>query len=454
MEPPASRNNYLNKFTSHDQRLADFIHRRRAEVKENQQPVTEVSFSNEVFEAQTASRRRTSRSPSGSTTSTVDLQDVNSEIRKMLRSVVSQINPSTPTLHSGSYSTSMLLRRLKDKLEALERLGKGLDDHRKALGESERALQTRISAVQKREAEIEEREAAAAQVEFEAQQKIQHMEKELESRNRNPRFEKMEEDLKQAAIQLERRTYDLLQEERLLEERASQLYAREKALTKAEKELQRRFAALETKEKPDEWCRDVVEEMVFDAILTSRETAIHKAQQALENSAPAEQSRAARLWESALAKLEHVQRAEKRLEQAKIDFHRESQRIKDLQESETARLQQWENTLRASIPTDKESEIRLLRAELLAKDGQLQMKEDVLRQTESSLEEKSQEMESLVEEIAKSLQSSPKKSREEVSDFAQTFRLRQTLLRRGIDAAEDEKREMSLTLKGFLADLP
>lgn len=446
MDRPTSFNNYLGKFTSHDQRLTDFISRRKAEIKENQQPATEISFSNDHFEAQTTARRHTSRSPS--TASTADLQDLNADIKRMLKGVLAQINPSTPTLQGGSYATTMLLRRLKEKLETLEKLGKGLEDHYKVLGESERQLQTRLAAVQRREAAME-------QVQLEAANRILSLEEELQTRSRNPHLEKMEVDLKQAAVELERRTYDLLQEERLLEERAVRLQAQEKALAKAEKDLQRRAAVLEAKDKPERFCRDVVEDIVLDAMLSSREASLQKAQQALTvSAASAEQARAARLWESALAKLEHVQRAEKRLEQAKADFLRETQLIQQRQEAEAARLQHWEVTLRASVPTDKESEIRLLRAELLAKEGQLQAKEDLLRQTESSVEEKSQEMESLVEEIGKSLQSSPRKTREEVSDFAQTFRLRQAVLRRGIDAADDEKREMSLTLKGFLADLP
>ena len=451
MDRQTSLNNYLSKFTSHDQRITDFISRRKVEIKENQQPVTEVSFSNDHFEAQTTARRRTSRSPSGSTASSSDLQDLNAEIKRMLRGVLAQINPSTPTLQGGSYSATMLLRRLKEKLEALEKLGKGLDDHRKAISESERQLQMRLTAVQRREEEME-------QMQLEAAERIQSLERELQTRSRNPRLEKMEVDLKQAAVALERRTYDLLQEERLIEEKVTRLQAQERAFAKAEKEFQRKTVLLEAREKPAAFCRDVIEEIVIDAMLSSREAAIEKTQQALTareaGSSSAEQARATRMWESALAKLEHVQRAEKRLEQAKADFQRESQRIRELQEAEAARLQLWEATLRASAPTDKESEIKLLRAELLAKEGQLQAKEELLRQTESSMEEKSQEMESLVEDIAKSLQSSPRKGREEVSDFAQTFRLRQAVLRRGIDAADDEKREMSLTLKGFLADLP
>ena len=442
MDRPTSFNNYLGKFTSHDQRLTDFISRRKAEIKENQQPATEVSFSNDHFEAQTSARRRTSRSPS--TASTTDLQDLNADIKRMLRGVLAQMNPSTPTLQGGSYAATMLLRRLKEKLETLEKLGKGLEEHYKAIGESERQLNARLAAVQRREADVE-------QIQLEAADRIQSLERELQTRSRNPRLEKMEVDLKQAAVELERRTYDLLQEERLLEERAMHLQAQEKALVKAEKDLQRKAAALDARDKPAHFCRDVVEDLILDAMLSSREASLRKAQQSLPS---AEQARATRLWESALAKLEHVQRAEKRLEQAKVDFLHETQLIQHQQEAEAARLQHWEVTLRASVPLDKESEIRLLRAELLAKDGQLQAKEDLLRQTESFVEEKSQEMESLVEEIGKSLQSSPRKAREEVSDFAQTFRLRQAVLRRGIDAADDEKREMSLTLKGFLADLP
>ena len=558
-------------------RITEFISRRKAqtrepgEVKENHYlPETEVSFSKDNFEAPEAlpsgdtlgsSRRRKTRSPSStSSTSTSDLQDLNAEIRRMLRGVLAQINPSTPTLHSGSYSASMILKKLKEKLEALERMGKCLDEHRKSLEAVERQTQSRLSAVKRLEDSLEAKDRAHG----EAMKRIQSLEEALEEaqqalaakstdRSGKDHVEKMEADLKTAALQLERRTYDLLEEERELEAKEAELQRRANALSKLEKELIRRKASLDTREQamshgpsPSVLCRSIVEDVVNAAEVESirtrglslieelqsdleacrgmraslggvrapdeekaellrreqdvvmRETAVRKDAMALsrkeaeltrrikaveerektlldreerrkrreEETEPADDqhTKAAKMWETVLSKLEHVQKAEKRLEAAKTEFLQQSQQIQEKQKQEEERLTLWEETLRSTSSGDKDTEIRLLRSELLAKDSQLQAKDaaleeqrEVLAEAETALEEKSREIESIVSGISKSLQGSPRKRgsgvSEEVLDFAQTYRQRQETLRRHIDAADDEKREMCQTLKGLLSDL-
>ncbi|CAG9324018.1 unnamed protein product [Blepharisma stoltei] len=268
------------------------------------------------------------------------------DIKRLQETLKADINQSSYSAKSASsYSSFMILKKAYEKLEGLEMLSKSLDIRKTQLDAMEKELRSKMKKVKDKDEDLDNREITIekmkrmelqiAERELQLKEKMRKLEKKEEelyennenqiefSRNEktgasfkeNEEFEiysdiitpafqasaalkkeqdysTLESELKEAASELEQRTFDLLKSEEKLAERESILYEQQKELKHKENELKKKEASISDLEnkyaaqidelshikdsEKAQLCRIVLDEVILKVISQNLEKQAHE----------------------------------------------------------------------------------------------------------------------------------------------------------------------------------
>ena len=86
-------------------------------------------------------------------------EDAPASLRNIIKYVSQNIDPSIPTVQSGSYTTNMVLKTVRKQLEKLDEYFQNLENNASNIEQIDRQAKSRLAEAVLKEKELQQREA-------------------------------------------------------------------------------------------------------------------------------------------------------------------------------------------------------------------------------------------------------------------------------------------------------